>query len=293
VAVVLTSQEALARKKVCLALDVPSLEDARELVRVLHPYVGMYKVGLELFTAEGPDVVRTIQDEGGDVFLDLKFHDIPNTVKGAARSATKLGVYMFNVHASGGVPMMRAAVQGVEEGLSKYDVRKPKVIGVTVLTSLDEARYLQTFQPMNPSLEGIDFRKYVGAKKDDELLQDEFRALLKRHHLTDIIQRQVFHLADLSYGSGFDGIVCSAADLYAVKKLLPMEFTYTTPGVKGPKSMAGADQARVFTPGNAIQDGSDFLVIGRDPYRTGNATPEEMQKSAYEILQDMAPHMEV
>lgn len=255
----LTPQEQLARERVCLALDVPSLGDVEALVRSLHDLVGFYKIGKELFTAVGPDAVSAVLGNGGDVFLDLKYHDIPHTVRGAAREATGLGVSMFNVHASGGSAMMRAALQGVEDGLEKYDVKRPKVLGVTVLTSINQG-----------------------------VMNSELR-------IPGTVPEQVLHLARLAQNSGLDGIVCSAADLYAVKGSLPPEFMYVTPGVKGPRTKAGADQKRVFTPGNAIQGGSSILVIGRaitDPQGTGIASYDEMGQSAYEILQDMAPYMQ-
>jgi orotidine-5'-phosphate decarboxylase len=254
----LTSNELKARDRVVLALDVPSAEEARSYVRDLHDLVGKYKIGFELFTSEGPEIVRDVQREGGDTFLDLKFKDIPNTVKGAAKAATKLGVDMFNLHTLGGSEMMKAAVRGAEEAVSDYHVKKPKILGVTVLTSID-----------------------------DRIMNEELRINGK---VTD----QVLHLAKLAEKSGLDGIVCSAADLHAVKDSLRKDFLYVTPGVQGITAKAGADQKRVFTPGNAIQDGSSFLVIGRAityPNRTGKATLEEKRKSAYEILQDMAPHM--
>lgn len=255
----LTENELKARDRVALALDVPSAERAQLLVENLHDLVGLYKIGKELFTSEGPDVVRAVQKEGGKVFLDLKYHDIPNTVKGVSRAATKLGVYMFNVHSPGGTEMMRAAIKGVEEAVDAYGVERPKVLGVTVLTSID-----------------------------DRILNEELRVRGK-------VEDQVLHLAKLTDEAGLDGIVCSAADLYAVRDHLRKDFMYVTPGVKGSKTKAGADQKRVFTPGNAIEDGSTILVIGRairDPQRTGKKVPyDKMRQATYEILQDMAPHM--
>jgi len=254
----LTEDEMRARDKVALALDVPSAEEALALVKNLHDLVGLYKVGKELFTSEGPQLVRAIQKEGGNVFLDLKYHDIPNTVKGASSAATKLGVYMFNVHAVGGSEMMENSIKGVEEAVEKYGIERPKVLGVTVLTSIDQ-----------------------------KILNEQLKVL-------GTVEEQVLHLAGMTDEAGLDGIVCSAADLYAVRNHLREDFMYVTPGVKGPRTKAGADQKRVFTPGNAIEDGSSILVIGRaitDPQRKGHATYEEMRQAAYEILQDMAPHM--
>lgn len=255
----LTENEIKARERVALALDVSSGKEALELVRNLHDLIGLYKIGKELFTSEGPPLVKVVQKEGGDVFLDLKYHDIPNTVKGASRAATKLGVYMFNVHSPGGTDMMKAAVDGVEEAVGKYRVERPKVLGVTVLTSIDQ-----------------------------RILNEELR-------VSGTVEEQVLHLAKLTDEAGLDGIVCSAADLYAVRGHMKEDFMYVTPGVKGPRTKAGVDQKRVFTPGNAIEDGSTILVIGRairDPQRTGKKVPYDvMRQAAYEILQDMAPHM--
>ncbi len=292
----LTEREKLARSRVCLALDVPNTEGARAYARDLNELVGMYKIGKEVFTAEGPTVVKAIQEEGGDVFLDLKYHDIPNTVRGASREATKLGVHTFNVHATGGLKMMEAAIKGVEDGMERYNIeRRPKVIGVTVLTSLDEASYLETFKPLlTPELRKVDFRKYSDIDKSEEDLMKEFEEIKEKFGLQNIIGKQVLHLAQMCNEAGLDGIVCSAADLYAVKDRLPPDFMYYTPGVKGEKTKAGLDQKRVFTASRAIQDGSTVLVIGRaitDPERTGKATPEEQKKSAYGILQGMAPHI--
>src|SRR4030042_2792063 len=116
----LTDKEKFARSELCLPLDTDNLDAARDLARGLHEYVGLFKIGKELFTAEGPEAIRAIQSEGGDVFLDLKYHDIPNTVQGAARAAVRHGVKILNVHASGGLPMLNAAVKGIQEGVTKY-----------------------------------------------------------------------------------------------------------------------------------------------------------------------------
>ncbi|MFC1741980.1 orotidine-5'-phosphate decarboxylase [Nanoarchaeota archaeon] len=250
----LTEKEKLARAKVCLPLDgLNTIDEVRQRVEELSPVVGLFKVGKESYTRFGPQVVMLVKDYGSEVFLDLKYHDIPNTVRGAANAATRLGVYMFNVHASGCSLMLKAAVEGAKEASEQYNLRMPKVIGVTMLTSIDK-------QMMNEEL---------GIEGD--------------------IEDQVLRLATLSQKAGLDGIVCSAADLYAVKDKLPESFMYVTPGIKGPNTPAGADQKRVFTPGNAIQDGSTILVIGRAI--TGGPTKEERLKAGYEVLQDVAKHL--
>jgi len=244
----LTEKEQEARKKVCLPLDgLNTIEEIKSMVEELSPYVGLFKIGKETFTRFGPKSVEIIQEYGADVFLDLKYHDIPNTVKGAAKAAAELGVNIFNVHASGGLAMMKAAIDGINEANVQ---KKPKVIAVTILTSIDE-------NILNNEIG-------ISGKVEDEVLK----------------------LALLTKEAGLDGVVCSAADLYAIKNKLPEDFMFVTPGIKGPNAPAGADQKRVFTPGNAIEDGSTILVIGRAI--TGFDTKEERQKSAYEVLQDMA-----
>lgn len=250
----LNEKEKLARERVCLPLDgLNSIEEVKARVEELSPVVGLFKIGKESFTRFGPEVVKIVQGYGANVFLDLKYHDIPNTVKGAADAATKMGVFMFNIHASGGLEMMKAALKGAAEASEKYGVERPKITAVTVLTSIDQ-----------------------------NILNHELKVEGK-------VEEQVLRLATLANEAGLDGIVCSAADLYAVKDKLPEGFVYVTPGIKGPNTSAGADQKRVFTPGNAVEDGATILVIGRAI--TGHATAEERLKAGYEVLQDMAKHL--
>ena len=250
----LTEKEQLAREKVCLPLDgLNTIEEIKERVEELSPVVGLFKIGKESFTRFGPEAVKVVHEAGANVFLDLKYHDIPNTVKGAANAATQLGVYMFNVHASGGLEMMKAAVEGAKEAAEKEGKVMPKIIAVTVLTSIDEA-----------------------------MMNSELRVSGK-------VEEQVLNFAQLAQKAGLDGVVCSAADLYAIKDKLPEDFMFVTPGIKGPNTPAGADQKRVFTPGNAIQDGSSILVVGRAI--TEPVTPEERVQAAYEVLQDMAKYI--
>ncbi len=224
----LTEKEQQARTRVCLALDnLYQFDEMRVCIEKLRPVAGMCKIGKELFTRFGPDVVKLVHDCGFEVFLDLKFHDIPNTVKGAAYAAAQLGVYLCNVHASGGLAMMQAALEGAKEASQAHGTRMPKIIGVTLLTSIDQS-----------------------------ILNHEIR-------IPGSVEAQVLHLAKLTRQAGLDGIVCSAADLQAITSELPADFLYVTPGIKGPNSAAGSDQKRVFTPQNAIRDGAGILVIGR------------------------------
>ncbi|MFO8175557.1 MAG: orotidine-5'-phosphate decarboxylase [Longimicrobiales bacterium] len=223
----LTPEEKRAREMVCLPLDgLHSLEDVRARVEELSPYVGLFKVGKESFTRFGPEIVRRVQEHGAGVFLDLKYHDIPNTVRGAARAAAELGVRIFNVHAAGGSAMMAAAREGVEEaGLDVED--RPRVIAVTVLTSID-------------------------------------REILNRDcGVPGEVADQVLRLARLSQEGGLDGIVCSAADLGVLKGKLKPGFLFVTPGIKGTTTPAGADQKRVMSPARAVAAGSSLLVVGR------------------------------
>lgn len=239
----LTEKQKEARKKVCLPLDgLKTIEEIRSMVEELSPVVGLFKIGFETFTRFGPEAVKLVQSYGSEVFLDLKYHDIPNTVKGASKAAAELGVEIFNIHCSGGLSMMKAAIEGINEAKTE---KKTKVIGVTVLTSLD----------------------------DEDL---------KSINISKAMDEQVLDLAKLAKDAGLDGIVCSAADVKDIKGKFPKDFMFITPGVKGPKTYAGADQKRVNTPGNAIEDGSTILVIGRAI--TG---AEDRLKAGLEILEDI------
>ena len=223
----LSAKEKLAREMICLPLDgLESVERVRERVEELSPFVGLFKVGKESFTRFGPEIVSLVTGYGSGVFLDLKYHDIPNTVKGAANAATGLGVAMFNVHASGGMAMMEAARSGVDEADAPAE-EKPKILAVTVLTSLDE-----------------------------EALNTECR-------VPGGVEEHVAHLAVLAEKAGLDGIVCSAADLYTLKDRMPPGFLFVTPGIRGTTTPAGEDQKRVLSPGRAVSAGSSLLVIGR------------------------------
>lgn len=250
----LTSKEQEARKRVCLPLDrLATLEDVTSCIRELSPVVGLFKIGKETYTRFGPSAVRLVQSFGSEVFLDLKYHDIPDTVKGAADAAAQLGVYMFNVHASGGKKMMRSALEGAREGAAKYGTQVPKVIGVTVLTS-------------------IDYR----------ILSDELK-------IDKSVTQHVRDLAMLSVSAGLEGIVCSAMDLQSITPMFPTNFLYVTPGIKGPNTEAGSDQKRVATPGNAVKWGSSILVVGR-AIMDHDAMGKRVE-AGYGVLKDMARYL--
>ncbi len=205
---------------VFVALDTPELDRALELAAAVRPYVGGLKIGLEFISALGTTAVRRVADMGLPVFADVKFHDIPNTVAGAARAIAGLGIAMFNVHASGGEAMMRAAVEAIAP--LKH---RPLLIGVTVLTSMDEAA-LESVGQRGPSTS------------------------------------QVERLASLARRSGLDGVVCSAHELPMVRKAAGLGFLTIVPGIR-PSGSAVGDQRRVMSPAEAVRAGADILVIGR------------------------------
>lgn len=249
----LSPKEQEARKMVCLPLDgLQTLKELESRVKELAPVVGLFKIGKETFTRFGHRSIDAVRMLGGEVFLDLKYHDIPQTVEGASKAAAELQVYMFNVHASGGLEMMKAAVQGANS-IQISNARIPYIVGVTVLTSINK-----------------------------QVMNDELRVAGRE-------EEQVLHLAQLSKSAGLDGIVCSAADLYVVRDNIPKPFLYVTPGIQGITTPAGTDQKRVFSPGNAVRDGSSILVVGRAI--TGPKTPQERIKAGYEILQDMSRYL--
>lgn len=215
-----------AKNKVIVALDVDSAAKADEMIAELAGVVGAFKIGLQLFTAAGPDYVRRVAEKGVDVFLDLKFHDIPNTVASAGVEAAKLGVWMFNVHAAGGSEMMRRTAAEVAEYCESHDLNVPKMIAVTVLTSSGQETLDETGVSSDPL-------------------------------------SQVIRLAKLTAASGLDGVVASAREAAAIKAAVGNSgFLTVTPGVR-PKTATIDDQKRVMTPGEAASNGSDYLVIGR------------------------------
>jgi len=212
--------------KLILALDVSDSYSALEIIDKFGTYINIYKVGLELFTAAGPGIVEDIQKRGKKVFLDLKFHDIPNTVTKAALSATRLGVYMFNVHASGGFEMMRKCRDSVVEMCLKENLERPKILGVTVLTSLSK-----------------------------EILTDELGIQYG-------LRTHVRHLSSLALKAGLDGVVASAREVELIRNHCGKGFFIVTPGIR-PSWAPPDDQKRTLTPKEAIREGSDYLVIGR------------------------------
>lgn len=215
-----------ARDRIALALDVDNDRDALAIVAELKDSVGVFKVGHQLFTAYGPDIVRRIIGMGGRVFLDLKYHDIPNTVAKASAEAVKLGVSIFNVHSLGGIDMMRAAVESAKETAGKYNVPVPTLLAVTILTSMDE------------------------------------KSMRKELKITRSLQREVAHLARLAQRAGMHGVVASPQEIKMLRRVVRGEFVILTPGVR-PAWADKDDQKRVMTPGEALKAGADYIVVGR------------------------------
>ena len=224
-----------------VALDVQTRQEAVEKVKLIGAPVDFYKIGLELFTAEGPDVVKAVKDLGKKVFLDLKFHDIPNTVAKAVKSGGKLGVDLMTIHSVGGKAMIRAA----HEAAAEYGANAPKILAVTVLTSLDQT-----------DLADIGIQGRTPAD-------------------------QVLAMAKFATGNGADGLVCSAFDVGGLSPQLPVGTLFVTPGVR-PAGAAVGDQKRIATPATAVRGGATHLVVGRpimaapDPAAAARAIRAEM-----------------
>src|SRR6266581_507551 len=229
------------------ALDVPSAEQAVALCLQLAPVVGAFKIGGELFTSAGPEIVRRIRADGGSVFLDLKFHDIPNTVAKAVAAATHLDVQMLTIHTAGGVEMMRAAQRAAEETARDLGTAAPLVLGVTVLTSMDSNTLAEIGSGAN-------------------------------------VGKQVERLASLAVKAGLRGLVCSQLEIVALRQILPKEIQLVTPGIRTGKEKAD-DQKRTLSPREALEAGADWLVIGRPIY--GSANPRAAAESILQGLQSL------
>lgn len=245
-----------ARQKLILALDFPTLEPALELARSLSSLVGMFKINIQLFTSQGPAAVEKLSQLRPGIFLDLKFHDIPNTVKGAVKSAMDLsGVQLLDLHALGGMEMMRAAAQA-RDGAKVSKSATPKLLAITILTSMD-----------NAALRGVG--------------------------VAGPASRRVVQLARLSQKAGMDGVVASPQEVRAIRRACGKDFLIVVPGIRPVGTRGSAtgrkgktdDQARVATPAEAIRAGADYLVIGRpitgapDPGAAARAILEEISSA--------------
>jgi len=239
-----------AKERLIFALDIGSdVTEALALVKRLKDHVGLFKVGKEAFTRFGPDLVRDIQENGGKVFLDLKFHDIPNTVARAAEAATKLGVAMFNIHALGGLEMMRETAASVRALVRADGYPPPVILAVTVLTSLN-----------NEDLDSMGFQYTT-----EEL---------------------VVRLSRMAQTSGISGVVASARDVAAIRRACGTDFVIVTPGIRGTQIVAGDDQKRTLSPAEAVRQGADYIVVGR-PIRLAKDPADEAQKIVQEIAEGL------
>jgi len=252
---------AKSEDRLIVALDVSSAAAARKIVTDLGDSVHIYKVGMQLYTAEGPQVVRDLLSSGRQVFLDLKYHDIPNTVASAVREAAQLGVSMLTVHASGGEKMLRAAAEAAGHHArvgADVHVRPLQILAVTVLTSMDESELQQT---------GV----------SSKLLE------------------QVLRLASMAIDAGCAGVVSSAREVKALRAKLGEDFLIVTPGVR-PAGSDHGDQARVVTPAEAIQSGATHIVVGRpitaakDPAAAARGIQQEIRSASGEISKESPAH---
>jgi orotidine-5'-phosphate decarboxylase len=231
------------RNPIIAALDVPTAQNALELARQIAPAVGAFKIGGELFTSAGPDIVHRIRETGAAVFLDLKFHDIPNTVAKSVASATRLDVQMLTIHTCGGLEMMRAAEQSAQQTAKQSGREAPLVLGVTVLTSHDSNTLNETGCEAN-------------------------------------VAKQVERLAALAAKAGLRGLVCSPLEIVALRQVLPSQVQLVTPGIRTGEEKAD-DQKRTLSPREAIDAGANWLVIGRPIYGAENprAAAEKILKT--------------
>ncbi len=233
-----------AAERLIVALDVDTVAAADSLIDALAGVVGMFKIGKQLFVHAGPDIVRRVHDRGGAVFLDLKFHDIPQTVALAGVEAVRLGVRMFDVHAGGGAAMMRTTAEAVAAACTNEARPVPLVIAVTVLTSLEEAE-------------------------------------LRELGISSGVPRQVERLARLAVSNGMAGVVASPHEARLIRRACGEDFVIVTPGVR-PAASSWDDQKRVMTAADAIHAGADYLVVGRpirdapDPRGAAQALADEM-----------------
>lgn len=217
---------------IIVALDVPKMETALSLAQELAPVVGAFKIGSELFTSAGPDMVKKIRAMGAAVFLDLKFHDISNTVAKAVAAATRLDVQMLTIHTGGGLEMMQAAEKSAQETARELGHAAPLVLGVTVLTSIESNELSE-----------------VGVEAN--------------------VGRQVERLANLAVRAGLRGLVCSPLEIVELRKFLPREIQLITPGIRA-ESNRSDDQKRTLSARDAMDAGASWLVIGRPIYAAEN-----------------------
>lgn len=235
------------RERLIVALDVPTRKEAFQLVKQLDGEVGAYKIGMQLYNSEGPDIVRDIQLFGGRVFVDLKFHDIPNTVAQTSRVMAHRQAFMYTMHAGGGVKMMRTAALAAAEEAALLNTQKPLAIAVTVLTSINQSEFEQEMGIKIPIVE------------------------------------HVVELAKLARQAGMDGVVCSPQEIGPVRAACGDDMLIVTPGIR-PAWSASNDQVRVLTPQAAIRAGASYLVVGR-PITTADDPKEAARRIVEEMAQ--------
>lgn len=237
-----------AKKRLIVALDVDTRSEAEKLINLLAPYTGAFKIGMQLFNSEGPGFVQDLVKQGVKIFLDLKFHDIPNTVAQAGKVMTRLGVFMYNLHVVGGREMMQKTVEITRKEAELRGINPPLILGVTVLTSINS----------------LQLREEIGIE----------RALTE----------QVIKWAQLAQASGLDGVVASPQEIEAIRQVCSPDFLIVTPGVR-PAWSESHDQKRVMTPGEAVTAGASYLVVGRpitqakDPVVAAQSIVQEMTEA--------------
>ncbi|MCL6635589.1 MAG: orotidine-5'-phosphate decarboxylase [Peptococcaceae bacterium] len=238
---------ALNKNPLIVALDVDTMEEAAGLAQKLAPYVWGFKVGMQLYCSAGPEAVRRLREKNVPVFVDLKLHDIPNTVAGAARALTRHGASILNLHAAGGKAMLRAAAEAARDEAGKAGVEPPLVVAVTVLTSIDQEVFNLEMGIAGP------------------------------------VQDRVVAWALLAREAGLDGVVASPHEIVAIREACGPDFVIITPGVR-PACAARGDQKRIMTPREAVELGADYLVVGRpvtaapDPVQAARAILEEIKE---------------
>ena len=238
----------MADDRLIVALDVSTMDDMKEIVTSLGDAVSFYKVGMELFYAEGEQTVRFLQEQNKQVFLDLKLHDIPNTVAHGVSSLTRLGANLITMHGQGGPVMMKAAVQAARETAEQLGVERAKLLAITVLTSFDDEAWTSTGGQLP-------------------------------------ISDQVIRLAKLAKECGMDGVVCSALEAKMIREACGEDFLIVTPGIR-PSFATTDDQKRVATPASALQDGASRLVIGRPITQAEN--PREAVRLIIEEMENVS-----
>lgn len=235
------------REKLIVALDIADRALLEEKLALLQDHISWVKVGMELFYASGPEIVTYLTEKGFKVFLDLKLHDIPNTVKKAASVLARLGARIINIHTFGGYEMMRQTAEAIKDRALTAGVEAPKVIGVTILTSLSQ-----------------------------QAIREELK-------INNSMADEVLHLACLAQKAGLDGVVTSPWEIREIKEVCGEDFLTVVPGIR-PRWAAPGDQARHMTPGQAVKEGADLLVIGRpilgapDPVAAVNKIIQEMEE---------------